>query len=78
MTEQAPRAVAKVTAPLVGEAAIALDAITTQLGLSKTDAVNRALTAYAYFTALQETGGEIYVKESAEDSLHRLFLHSSE
>jgi hypothetical protein len=74
----APRAVAKITVPLLGESVIALDSITTQLGLSKTDAVNRALQAYAFLAAIQETGGEVHVKETSGGPLHRLLIHPSE
>jgi hypothetical protein len=75
MAEQTPKAVARITSPLLAEAAVALDNIRQQLGLSVADAVNRALTTYAYFMALQNTGGEIYIKESPDGDMHRLLVH---
>lgn len=70
-----PRAAARITVPLLGESVIALQNTAGQLGLSKTDTVNRALQAYAFLITLQETGGEIYVKQTPDDGLHRFLLH---
>lgn len=75
MADQAPQAVAKITSPLIGEAVVALDNIREQLGLSVTDAVNRSLIAYAYFMAIQNTGGAVFIKETPDGEMHRLLVH---
>lgn len=71
----APKAAAKITVPLIGEALIALESTAKEFGLSKTDTVNRAIQAYAFFMTLQRTGGEIYVRQTPDGGLHRFFLH---
>lgn len=72
-----PPAAALITVQLIGEAVIALDSTVAREGLSKTDVVNRALQAYAFFTALQGAGGETYVRESPGADLHKLLLHQA-
>lgn len=74
MSDEAPQAAGRITAPLIGEAVIALENTARTLGLSKTDTVNRALQAYAFLVTLQETGGAVYVRQPGEDGLHRLSL----
>lgn len=71
----APQAAGTITAPLIGEAVIALLNTAETLGLSRTDTVNRAIQAFAYFTAVQQQGGEIYVRQAPGDDLHRLALN---
>ncbi|MGI5423029.1 hypothetical protein [Actinomadura luteofluorescens] len=70
-----PQAAGTITALLLGEAVVALENTAATLNLSKTDTVNRALLAYAYLTALQSSGGEIYVKETAGGDMRRLALN---
>ena len=68
----APQAAGKITVPLIGEAVIALYSTAATLSLSRTDTVNRAIQAYAYFTAVQQQGGEIHVRETPDDDLTRI------
>ncbi|TDD97672.1 hypothetical protein [Actinomadura rubrisoli] len=70
-----PRAAAQITVQLLGEAVLALDNTTQALGISKTDTVNRAVQAYAFLMALQRTGGELYLKHTPDDDLHRFLIH---
>jgi hypothetical protein len=74
MSKEPPPVVAEINVRLIGEAAIALDNAVALCGVSRTDTVNRAVQAYAFFQALLSNGGEIYVKESPDSDMHRLLF----
>lgn len=74
----APQPAGRITAPLIGEAVIALCNTAETLGLTRTDTINRALQAYAYLTAVQQQGGGIYIRERPGDRLNRIILNSPE
>lgn len=62
----------RVTVNLVTRAVTALNSIVAQTGVSKTDAINKALQVYDYVQDHQSRGGAIYVREPDSNELVRL------
>jgi hypothetical protein len=58
-------ALTRLTVNLVPKAEAALDKAVELSGDSKTDTVNRAIQAYAYFLKVKQDGGAVYVREHA-------------
>ena len=52
----------KVTVNLIPKAWDAANATATLLGLSRTDVINRALQAYAFFEETRAGGSEVFVR----------------
>ena len=59
----------RVTVNLIPRASDALSEGTELTGYSKTDFINRAIMAYAYFEDLMSTGGAVLVREPGNDEL---------
>jgi len=58
----------KVTVNLIPKAWDAANATATLLGLSRTDVINRAIQAYAFFEQTRADGSEVFVR-SADGSM---------
>jgi hypothetical protein len=61
----------RITVNLTPHSKRALEAAASQTRNTKTDIINRALQVYSFLTQVDENGGSIYVKDSADDSQMR-------
>ncbi len=59
----APKAASRVTVNLSGRATVALSQIMELTGDSKTEAINKALQAYALIQAAQDAGGGVLLQD---------------
>lgn len=66
---KATRTAERITVTLVPKAADDLAALQERTGLSKTDLVNRALTAYDFIEGQMSAGAEILVRRGDETHL---------
>jgi hypothetical protein len=62
----------RLTVNLIPRASAALDIAVGLTGDSRTDSINRALQAYAYFLSVKDKGGAVYTRESAEAELFQV------
>jgi hypothetical protein len=56
----------RVTVNLSARASRALEQVTALTGDSKTDAISRALSVYAFFEETTANGGSLYIQESKD------------
>lgn len=69
-----PAITERINAALIRESSEALTRLQARTGLSKTDAVNRAITVYEFIDAEIREGNEIIVRDSeGRDQLVKLF-----
>jgi hypothetical protein len=64
----------RITVNLVTRAVNALNSIVAQTGVSRTDAINKALQVYEYVQDHQRRGGAIYLGEPGSNELERLHI----
>ena len=62
-----PEAVTRITVPLVAKAASDLQRTVAETGLSETDVVNRALSAYEFIDSEMRAGARIIVRRDGQD-----------
>lgn len=73
-SEQRPAIAERINAALIRESAEALARLKTRTGLSKTDAINRAIRVYEFIDAEIREGNEIIVRDSeGRDQLVKMF-----
>lgn len=72
--EQRPAVAERINATLIRESAEALARLQGRTGLSKTDAINRAITVYEFIDAEIREGNEIIIRDSeGRDQLVKMF-----
>lgn len=72
--DQQPTVSERINAALIRESSEALAKLQDRTGLSKTDAVNRAITVYEFIDAEIREGNEIIVRDSeGRDQVVKMF-----
>lgn len=74
MTDEAPRAVERLTVGLIARVAGELRTMTETSGLSKADLINRAVSLYAYIDARIAAGDDLLIRSASTGEVERIKL----